>query len=91
MSSIIEHSDPTNAQILAVSEDQIKGFVREPFLDIAAKSGVPIDTVLHRIRTMLEAGTIRERVLTKADVAAATRLWLINSVREWIDATLVAR
>jgi para-aminobenzoate synthetase/4-amino-4-deoxychorismate lyase len=39
----------------------------------------------------LEAGTIRERVLTKADVAAATRLWLINSVREWIDAELVAR
>jgi para-aminobenzoate synthetase/4-amino-4-deoxychorismate lyase len=37
----------------------------------------------------LEAGTIRERVLTKADVAAATRLWLINSVREWIDAELV--
>lgn len=39
----------------------------------------------------LEAGTIRERVLTKADVAAATRLWLINSVREWIDAELVPR
>jgi hypothetical protein len=55
----IEHSDPINAQILAVSEDQIKGFVREPFLDIAQKSGVPIDTVLARIRTMLEAGTIR--------------------------------
>ena len=59
MSSIIEHSDPTNAQILAVSEDQIRGFVREPFLEIAQKSGVPIDTVLSRIRTMLEAGTIR--------------------------------
>jgi hypothetical protein len=55
----IEHSDPLNAQILAVSEDQIKGFVREPFLAIAEKSGVPIDTVLGRIRTMLEAGTMR--------------------------------
>ena len=55
----IEHSDPVNAQILAVSEDQIKGFVREPFLDIAQKSGVPIETVLGRIRTMLQAGTIR--------------------------------
>jgi para-aminobenzoate synthetase/4-amino-4-deoxychorismate lyase len=39
----------------------------------------------------LEAGTIRERVLTKADVAAASRLWLINSVREWVDAELVVR
>jgi DNA-binding Lrp family transcriptional regulator len=59
MSSIIEHSDPINAQILAVSEDQIRGFVREPFLDIAQKSGLPIETVLERIKTMLQAGTIR--------------------------------
>jgi para-aminobenzoate synthetase/4-amino-4-deoxychorismate lyase len=39
----------------------------------------------------LEAGTIQERVLTKADVAAASRLWLINSVREWIEAELAGR
>jgi len=37
----------------------------------------------------LESGTIRERVLTKTDVANASRLWLINSVREWIDVVLV--
>jgi len=37
----------------------------------------------------LEAGTIRERVLTKADVASAPRLWLINSVRRWVEAELV--
>jgi para-aminobenzoate synthetase/4-amino-4-deoxychorismate lyase len=37
----------------------------------------------------LEAGTIRERVLTKADVASASRLWLINSVRRWVDVILV--
>ena len=59
MSSLIEHSDPVNAQILAVSEDQIKGFVREPFLQIAQQSGVSLETVLERIRTMLQAGTIR--------------------------------
>ena len=29
----------------------------------------------------LDAGTIHERVLTKDDVASASRLWLINSVR----------
>jgi hypothetical protein len=55
----IEHSDPLNAQILAVSEDKIQGFVREPFAEIAAKSGVPLETVLARIKTMLAAGTIR--------------------------------
>jgi len=37
----------------------------------------------------LEAGTIRERVLTKDDVASASRLWLINSVRRWVEAALV--
>jgi para-aminobenzoate synthetase / 4-amino-4-deoxychorismate lyase len=38
----------------------------------------------------LEAGTIRERVLTKADIASASRLWLINSVRRWVEVILVA-
>src|SRR6188508_2178515 len=59
MSSLIEHTDPLNAQILAVSEDKIQGFVREPFVEIAERSGVPLDTVLERIKTMLAAGTIR--------------------------------
>ena len=55
----VEHNDPLNAQILAISEDQIKGFVREPFQEIAEKSGVELPVVLERIRAMLEAGTIR--------------------------------
>jgi para-aminobenzoate synthetase/4-amino-4-deoxychorismate lyase len=38
---------------------------------------------------LLDLGTIRERVVTRADLARAPRLWLINSVREWIDAVLV--
>ena len=37
----------------------------------------------------LEAGTIYERVLTKTDVASASRLWIINSVREWVEVVLV--
>jgi para-aminobenzoate synthetase/4-amino-4-deoxychorismate lyase len=36
----------------------------------------------------LEAGTIRERVLAKSDVTRASRLWLINSVREWVEGRL---
>ena len=55
----VEHTDPVNAQILAVSEDQIKGFHRHPFHFIAEKSGVPLETVLERIRAMLRAGVIR--------------------------------
>lgn len=38
---------------------------------------------------LLAAGQIHERLLTRADVTGASRLWLINSVREWIDAVLV--
>jgi para-aminobenzoate synthetase / 4-amino-4-deoxychorismate lyase len=38
---------------------------------------------------LLASKQIRERVLTHADVTAASRLWLINSVREWVDAVLV--
>jgi DNA-binding Lrp family transcriptional regulator len=55
----IEHDDPINAKILAVSEDKIEGFVREPFLEIARRSGVAADVVMARIAAMLRAGTIR--------------------------------
>jgi len=57
--SSIEHNDPVNARILAISEDKIQGFVREPFAEIAERAGVPLETVLERIRVMLAAGTIR--------------------------------
>jgi hypothetical protein len=92
MSSIIEHSDPINAQILAVSEDQIKGFVREPFVQIAEKSGVPLPTVLERIRTMLQAGTIRRvrQTLMSTQLAdGALVAWVVpeeklNAAFDWM-------
>jgi DNA-binding Lrp family transcriptional regulator len=55
----IAHTDATNAKILAISEDRIEGFVRDPIGVIAEKSGVDIDTVIERIQAMLRAGTIR--------------------------------
>ena len=55
----IEHTDAVNSKILAVSEDRIQGFVREPFSEIARLSGVEETVVLHRIKAMLTAGTIR--------------------------------
>src|SRR5436190_14279916 len=55
----VAHTEAVNAKILSISEDRIQGFVRDPFGEIAAKSGVDIDTVLERIRAMLRAGTIR--------------------------------
>ena len=54
-----EHTDTVNSKILAVSEDQIQGFVREPFKEIARLSGTDEELVLDRIKAMLRAGTIR--------------------------------
>ena len=51
--------DAVNAAILAVSEDTIQGFSPDPLSEIAAQSGVPLDTVIERIQAMLRAGTIR--------------------------------
>jgi para-aminobenzoate synthetase / 4-amino-4-deoxychorismate lyase len=37
---------------------------------------------------LLEAGTIQEAVITLDELRTASRIWLINSVREWWPATL---
>ena len=55
----IGHTEVTNAKILAISEDRIQGFVRDPFGEIAERSGIDVQTVIERIRAMLRAGTIR--------------------------------
>jgi len=51
--------DPINKRILAVSEDRVQGFQRDPIGYIAAQAGLDVQTVIERIRAMLEAGTIR--------------------------------
>ena len=55
----VEHNDPINEKILAISEDKIEGFVREPFAEIARRSGVAVEVVMARIAAMLRAGTVR--------------------------------
>jgi DNA-binding Lrp family transcriptional regulator len=69
--ALISHTDEINARILAVSEDRIAGFVREPMQEIATACGLPVDLVIERIRTMLRAGTIRRvrQTLMATDLA----------------------
>jgi DNA-binding Lrp family transcriptional regulator len=55
----IETTDPTNAQILAIAEDKIQGFVPDPLAQIAAKANLDLPTVAERITAMLATGTIR--------------------------------
>ncbi len=62
MSSVIvpvEIADEVNAKILAVSEDQLQGFQRDPFSVVAERTGLEQSVVLERVRAMLEAGVIR--------------------------------
>ena len=54
-----EISDPVNSRILAVSEDRIAGFHEDPFAEISRLSALPLDTVLDRLRAMLDAGVVR--------------------------------
>ncbi len=80
----VEITDPVNARILAVSEDRITGFLTDPFAEIAARSGVPVETVLERLRAMLAAGTIRRirQTLLATNLApGALVAWLVPPER----------
>ncbi len=84
----VEHDDPVNSRILAVSEDLVEGFQRRPFQHIAEKSGVPLETVVERIRAMLEAGVIRrvrQTLLATKLAHGALCAWKIDSDK--LDAT----
>ncbi len=51
--------DQVNRAILAVSEDRVQGFQTDPLGVIAGLSGIEVETVIERLRAMLEAGVIR--------------------------------
>lgn len=55
----VEVADKINAQILAISEDQLQGFQRDPFGVVVERTGLGKAVVLERVRAMLEAGVIR--------------------------------
>lgn len=76
--------DPINSRILAVSEDQVQGFHERPFDYVAAGSGVPVDTVIERVRAMLEAGTIRrvrQTLMATSLAQGALAAWSIPASR----------
>src|SRR5271170_7111349 len=80
----ISHTDEINARILAISEDRIAGFVRDPLREIAAACGLPVETVIERIRAMLRAGTIRRvrQTLMATDLApGALVAWEVDAAR----------
>ncbi len=52
-------TDPINAAILRVSEDQIQGFMPDPIAKIAELSGIAMPIVIERLQAMVQSGTIR--------------------------------
>ena len=78
----VELADPVNAAILAVSEDQLRGFQEDPFDEIAARCGLEAETVIERITAMLAAGTIRrvrQTVLATRLAAGALVAWRVEA------------
>src|SRR5256714_14163592 len=55
----LEPSEKPSARIRAFGEAETQGSAREPFQEIARRSGVDADVVMARIAAMLRAGTIR--------------------------------
>ncbi len=55
----VEIGDPINARILAISEDKLQGFQRDPFGEIARLTGLEMELVIERIQAMVKAGVIR--------------------------------
>lgn len=88
----IRTDDPVNARILAVSEDSLQGFQPDPIGEIARLSGLEADTVIERLRAMLEGGTIRrirQTLLATSLAEGALVAWqvppdLLDSAFEWM-------
>jgi DNA-binding Lrp family transcriptional regulator len=84
--------DPTNAAVLAISEDRLQGFQLDPFGEIAERSGIDAATVIERIVAMLRAGTIRRvrQTLMATNLAAgALCAWQVpperlNDAFDWL-------
>jgi len=85
-------NDPINARILAVSEDQICGFSRDPIGQIAEQSGLEPAVVIERITALLRAGVIRRvrQTLLATNLAQGSLVaWVVppdqlNSAFDWM-------
>ncbi len=76
--------DPVNTAILAVSEDTLQGFQRDPLGEIARRTGIELSLVIERIRTLLDAGVIRRvrQTLLSTNLAeGALAAWQVPAER----------
>ena len=77
-------TDPINARILAVSEDRIQGYPRDPIGEIARLADLPAGVVLERLQAMLAAGVIRrirQTLLATSLAEGALCAWQVPTER----------
>ena len=80
----IDTTDPVNARILAISEDRIQGYPRDPMGDIARMASLPTGLVLERLQAMLAAGVIRrirQTLLATSLAEGALCAWQVPAER----------
>jgi DNA-binding Lrp family transcriptional regulator len=80
----IDTTDPINARILAISEDRIQGYPRDPMGDIARMASLPTGLVLERLQAMLAAGVIRrirQTLLATSLAEGALCAWQVPAER----------
>ena len=88
----VDVADPINARLLAVSEDRLQGFRRDPFGDIARESALSKKVVVERVKAMLEAGVIRrvrQTLLATSLAKGALVAWRVpedklNAAFDWM-------
>ena len=80
----IDTTDPINARILAVSEDRLQGYPRDPIGEIARLADLPMGVVLERLRALLAAGVIRrirQTLLATSLAEGALCAWQVPTER----------
>lgn len=86
--------DPANRRLLAVAEDQIRGFHAAPFAEIARRCALPEAEVRERLLRLLRAGVVRrvrQTLLSTSLAQGALVAWRLPEERlsaafEWLRA-----
>ena len=72
--------DSVDLRILSIAEDQLTGFHRRPFAEIASRCGLTEELIMQRLAAMLQNGTvrrIRQTLLSTALADGALVAWQV--------------
>jgi len=83
---------PLRAEVLAVVAQEVPRVTLPTELDGQRVTPPVSSGLLPGVfrQQLLSRGEVEERIVRVDDLAQASRVWLVNSLREWIDVDLVA-